>query len=118
MKNSKNNIEFVYEYRDAGGSRKSGSIVFSNPNGLSNLVELDNRIRELLFDTEFFYPYLVNVPLIHFDQWIPEVDHHWYRFEALIVSDDSPNDTKGRTIEEFITDLKLYAKIYEVESSF
>lgn len=64
MKNTKLNIEFSYLYRDAGNLKKHNSVVLSNPNGITDLSALEEQIRAALFDTEFFYPYLVDVPLI------------------------------------------------------
>lgn len=103
MKNLKNNIKFNYEYRDTGNYHKSNSVIFRNSNGIDNLVIAIKEIRECLFDNEFFYPYKLSIPQIHFEKWNPKLDHDWYRFTILEFTDQSVTDS--RTFSEFLYDL-------------
>jgi hypothetical protein len=108
MPNSKKNILFNYEYRGAGNYKNFGSIVLCNSSQIEDLERNEEYIRELLFDTEFFYPYKLSIPLIHFETWIREVDHDWYRFLELEFTDESITDF--RSFDEFLSDLKEFAK--------
>lgn len=118
MTSTNPNIEFSYLYRDAGNYKKHNSIVLTNPTNITDLAILEKQIRGFLFDTEFFYPYLVDVPLIHFDDWDPELDHHWYEFKSLNFTHNPPDHKKFRTIEQFVQDLRKYAQAYDVKRTF
>ena len=102
------NIKFNYEYRDAGGYRKAGSIVLVNSSGVKDCKQVELQIREYLFDREFFYPYKLSVPLIHFDKWNRELDHDWYRFESLEFTDEQKIDP--RTFDVFLSDIRKLAQ--------
>lgn len=102
------NIKFNYEYRDAGGYRKAGSIVFTNSSGIKNYKTVESQIRKYLFDSEFFYPYKLSVPSIHFDKWSHKLDHDWYRFESLDFTNEQ--ETDPRTFNDFLSDLRKLAK--------
>lgn len=112
MKSLKTNIKFNYEYRDAGNYKQFGSIVFENPSNILDLESLEKTIRYNLFDTEFFYPFKLSIPSLHFDDWDTELDHFWYRFESVEHSRVTPNDLKSRTIEQFISEISVFAKEY------
>jgi len=99
MCDSKNNFRFNYEYRDAGNYHVSGYEVFSNPDSLK-IEEVEFRIRESLIDSEFFDPSYWLVKRLKHDDWIPELDHTWNRFESLEYSDQTPTNT--HSITEFI----------------
>lgn len=108
MKNLKN-IKFEYEYRDAAGYRNGGEVIFVNQDKDINIEKITDEIRQNLFDQEFFYPYKLSVPLIHFDEHNPELDHDWYFFEGIEPTNE--NATDNRTFNEFLNDLKMFAKV-------
>ena len=112
MKSLKTNIKFNYEYRDAGNYKQFGSIVFANPSNILDLESLEKTIRYYLFDAEFFYPFKLSIPSLHFDNWNTELDHFWYRFESVEHSQVAPNDLKSRTVEQFISEISVFAKEY------
>ena len=108
MQNSESNIKFNYEYRDAAGYRKSGHLTFINSSGIEDLKEVEPLIRKYLFDTEFFYPYKLSVPSLHFEKWNHALDHDWYRFTGLEFTKEQ--NTDQRTFEVFLSDLQKLAK--------
>ena len=108
MQKTSTNIKFNYEYRDAGNYHSSGNIIFKASENNLDIEILELQVRDLLFDKEFFYPYKLSIPLIHFDEWNPELDHDWYRFENLELTDELPTDS--RSIEIFLLDIKKFGK--------
>lgn len=112
MENLKANIKFNYEYRDAGNYKLFGEVVFANPTNILDLRPLEDSIRDNLFDSQFFYPFKLSIPLLHFDNWNPDLDHFWYCFESLEFSQDTPNDIKKRTIKQFVSEISVFAKQY------
>lgn len=102
------NIKFNYEYRDAGGNRRGGCIVFAWSGKTKDIKSIESQLRGYLFDEEFFYPYKLSIPLIHFEQWDHELDHDWYYFECLEPTEEETTDP--RPFEEFLSDMQKFAK--------
>ncbi len=102
MITSRLNIAFNYMYRDGANYKQFGSIVFANPNNLT-VEEIEPQIRETLIDEEFFEPLKLKVPSIYVYSYDPEIDHEWYTFEDVQLTDKTPTD--NRTIEEFLAEL-------------
>lgn len=86
MKDSGNNLQFHYLYRDAGNYKQFGQIILSNPNGLTP-EEATMQLKKGLIDGEFFYAEEVHVPPIRFDEYDPELDHQWHEFEKFTRTD-------------------------------
>ena len=107
MKDLKN-IKFEYEYRDAARYKNIGEVVFVSPEKEINIQEVTAEIRENLFNQEFFYPYRLSIPSIHFDDRNPKLDHDWYFFEGIEFTDSIATDE--RTFLEFLDELKKFAK--------
>jgi hypothetical protein len=105
MYDSKSNIKFNYEYRDAGNYRVSGDEVFTNPDSLS-LLEIESKIKDALISSEFFDPSDWKVKRLKHQDWIPELDHTWNNFDSVDYCDESP--TNSFSITEF---LKLISTI-------
>lgn len=108
MPNTPTNIKFNYEYRDAGGNRKGGSIILECSDTDIKIKRTESKIRRYLFDEEFFYPYKLSIPLIHFANWDQMLDHDWYRFENLELTEEQITDP--RSFNDFLSDLKKLAK--------
>lgn len=108
MPNTTNNIRFNYEYRDSGNYHKEGSIVFKNTNNIEDLKKVETQMRDFLFDKEFFYPYKLSIPLIHFDTRNIKLDHDWYRFDSLEFTPEQ--NTDYRSFSDFLIDLKQFAR--------
>lgn len=99
------NIRFEYLYRDSGNYKNWGSIVFSNPQN-EKVEVLTERVRSCLIDHAFFVAAKAGVPDLHFDNFDEELDHGWHEFAFVEYTLESPNDTQGRNISQFLLDLK------------
>lgn len=104
MKNLKNNIKFNYIYRDAGNYKEFGTIIFSNPDQIET-KQVESIIKKRLIDSEFFIANEWNIPTLHFEKWIEELDHELHEFESIESSYDNPNDKLNRTILDFISSI-------------
>jgi hypothetical protein len=102
-----NNIQFSYLYRDAGNYKLFGQVVFRNPENLS-LKEIKVKIRTKLIDGEFFDAAKWGLPLLQFEDYLPEVDHSWYEFED--IESTSLENSDNRTIAEFIKEIQVISE--------
>lgn len=50
------------------------------------------------------------IPDLHFPDSFLDVDHDWHEFHRVICTTEQPNDTKNRSIEEFIKELRYVGK--------
>jgi hypothetical protein len=75
------NILFNYEYRDAGNYHISGYEIFSNPESLP-LSKVEEIIKTSLIDSEFFDPCNWKVKRLKHNDWIPDLDHTWNKFDS------------------------------------
>ena len=97
------NVEFPYLYRDAGNWKKSGAIVFTNPERLS-LAEAQVRLiaacERSLADLNWFIPELVGLEPLR-EGWDIDLDGPWHELLAdLRETEASPTDR--RTLREFV----------------
>jgi hypothetical protein len=99
MKNSKNNIEFKYMYRDAGNYKLFEEVVFLNPDNL-HLELVDETIRRNLIDNEFFSPLKWGLKKPSFSKPVLELDHDWC--EYLLINYSSKGSTSKSTILQFL----------------
>ncbi|MGV8111392.1 MAG: hypothetical protein AB2L17_00660 [Lentimicrobium sp.] len=100
-------IQFSYLYRDAGNYKLFGKVVFRNPENLS-LEEIRGKIRTQLIDGEFFDAAKWGLPLLQFEDYLPEVDHSWYEFEDVELT--SIENSDNRTIAEFIKEIQVISE--------
>jgi hypothetical protein len=100
-------IQFSYLYRDAGNYKLFGQVVFRNPENLS-LEETRGKIRAQLIDGEFFDATIWGLPLLQFEDYLPEVDHSWYEFEDVELT--SIENSDNRTIAEFIKEIQVISE--------
>lgn len=99
------NIRFEYLYRDAGNFKIWGRIVFLNPNGVPADV-VASMADQVLIDHTYFVAAKAAVPDLHFAEHIGDLDHDWHEVHAFRHTDEPPNDTRGRNIEEFVESLR------------
>lgn len=99
MNGSGSNIKFNYEYRDAGNYHVDGFEVFSNPDSLS-LAKIESKIKAALINSEFFDPSDWRVKRLKHDDWIPELDHTWNRYDSVEFCSEPP--TIEISISEFL----------------
>ncbi len=95
------NVKFEYLYRDAGNFKQWGEVIFSNENGL-NVLDIDRSIRECLIDQEFFIAEKLNVPVLYFSIFNPELDHGWHEFGSVMDCENEATDLKNRDISDFL----------------
>ncbi len=58
------NIKLSYLFRDAGNYKMFGYVVLSNPTDKS-AEEIDDDLRRRLIDAAYFYPELVQLPVLY-----------------------------------------------------
>lgn len=102
MKDSKNNIKFLYLYRDAGNYKQYGAIIFSNDFKL-DMTEIDKLIKKNLIDGEFFNPVQWNIPLVYEDNYDSTIDHEWYEFLSIEPTEEEATDT--RDMKKFLNQI-------------
>lgn len=101
----RNNIKFNYLYRDAGNYKVWGYEVFTNPQSIE-LIAIEEKIRKALIDEEFFDPQYWKVKRLKHEDWIPELDHTWNKYDSIEYTNESP--TLPISMSEFI---ELISKI-------
>ncbi|WP_018342374.1 hypothetical protein [Cytophaga aurantiaca] len=104
------NVRFNYQYRDTANFKQYGSVIFSNPNQLS-IETIEEQLKEVLIDQEYFIPKACEVPLIYRFPFDSELDHEWYEMDS--VEETNKLITDNRNIELFIKDCadgNLHAK--------
>jgi hypothetical protein len=102
MNPSYHNVRLCYTYRDAGNYKQFGSVIFSNPNGLT-IDKRTNAVKEKLISGEFFCPEKWNIPLIYAYAFDPELDHGWFEFDNFELTTDTANDK--RTIDHSLKEI-------------
>jgi hypothetical protein len=100
------NVLLEYLYRDAGSYKNWGKVVFANY-GDTSVDVLDRRIRTALIDEEFFVAKDVEVAVLFFDTYDPDLDHGWHQFHQISLTADPVTDTRQRDIDSFIGALSL-----------
>jgi hypothetical protein len=95
------NIKFHYQYRDAGNYKNPGNVVFALNTDLT-IEDATEKIREHLFDEEFFDPIKWQIPPVFFEdeEEDEELDHDWHEFLELQWTTDP--ETDSRTFEQFL----------------
>jgi hypothetical protein len=68
---------------------------------------VEERIRELLIDKEFFVSAELGLRDLHFEKHDSELDHDWHEFDSCQTTMEAPTDAMGRTIGVFIESLRL-----------
>jgi hypothetical protein len=104
------NIIFYYLYRDASNYKQYGEAIFTNQTFLLP-NEIEQQIRALLKDGEFFIARQINIEERFFDA-LRDDDHPWHTFERVEVTTLAPFDPDNwsqkqhrRDITEFIANL-------------
>ncbi len=101
------NAEFNYLYRDASNYKLWNSVIFTNPSAMS-LEEAEKRLRPLLDSEELFIASQVRVPEVFsfLTDEPTEDDHCYHEFSFIKPTTEAPNDTHGRSIEEFLEEIE------------
>jgi hypothetical protein len=99
------NARFEYLYRDASNYKVWGSLVFAGR--ITN--DLARRLSRALESSEFFIAHQVRVPelFLGLPHWpLEQDDHCWHEFGRIECTNELPNDTHHRTLEEFIVEVE------------
>jgi len=95
------NIRMQYLYRDAGNYKQWGEVIFKNRRG-SSPAALEDQVRSLLIDQDFFEAEVLNIPTLYFDEPISDLDRQWHEFHSLEACEDAATDRTDRDIEELL----------------
>ena len=105
------NVAFHYLYRDASNYKLHGTTIFTNETFMP-IEEVENQIRSLLTDGEFFIARQVLIEERFFDVLHEEVDHVWHEFDQVEITTEPAFDPENwnqhnekRDITEFIGEL-------------
>ena len=103
------NVEFSYQYRDAGNWKKYGRAVFTNPDDMP-IDEAHARIVAAcphpFEDMNWFIPERVGLEPLR-EGWDIDLDGPWHEYvDECCATDDRPTD--GRTLREFVMQFERY----------
>jgi hypothetical protein len=101
------NIKFEYLYRDAGNNKNWGEIIFTNKKN-RNINVIDQAIRKILIEKEFFSVNNLNIPDLHFTEHDIDLDHDWHEYHSVSETTNEPTDKLNRDIADFIKSLNHY----------
>lgn len=95
-------IHFEYIYRDAGNYKNWGSVVFANPSNFS-ADRVQQIISSALGQWGFFSAAEAGLPDLHFSGRDAELDLPLHEYFGIRDTDEEPDDSAGRSIEEFLS---------------
>lgn len=108
------NIEIGYMYRDASNYKKHGSVILVNPKMLPAETVL-SALRNILSglsgwsDILVFRPEWVGLKCVFlFDEEFErnEDDHDWHEINFVTETSEDADDPAGRTINQFLKDIR------------
>lgn len=96
------NILLNYLYRDGSNYKRTGQVVFANPDGLK-AEEIKSVLVPMLSDGEWFIAEDVDLEALNpaLQDWESE-DHCWHELLELSATDKEPDDVLRRSIADFI----------------
>jgi hypothetical protein len=105
------NIKFHYLYRDASNYKKWGEVVFSNHEGLSGDAAA-RALRNGFSRDALFSARQVRLPeVFSFAEYhVTPDDHCFHEFYSVEVTAEVPNDAYGRSIREFVAEVRSEAR--------
>jgi|SRR5215469_6741309 len=106
------NLKFSYFYRDAGNYKKFASVTFSNPDNLS-AESIVGMLRKSFLEGCLFIADQIGVPncFLYTRGNASSNDHCFHEFERIEATPQGPNDSTGRSINEFVKEVKLQASL-------
>jgi hypothetical protein len=102
------NIKFIYLYRDGSNYKNWGEVVFASA-ATVNVDDLQKQVTASLDGGELFIASQVRVPevFLWIDSRIDVDDHCFHEFEKLDFTAELPTDVFGRTVEQFVDEIRL-----------
>lgn len=107
-----NQIEFTYLYRDGSNFKSWSRIVFANPQSFTPEVVM-RFLRDAFGEEGFFLAHQVRIPevFLYGASDANADDHCFHEFYGVAVSSQTPNDSHGRSIAEFVAEVQTAAKL-------
>ncbi len=105
------NIRFCYLYRDGSNYKSWGEVIFLNPENLSTTYITEKLLRDFLPDKQFIASQ-ISIPEIFLFKGgdFTEFDHCYHEFDCIEVCKEGPTDKSGRSITDFLLDVKAASK--------
>jgi hypothetical protein len=109
MSNLKHNLKFYYCYRDGANNKKTGEVIFSNPNEMSP-TEVDEVIRNHLIadfgfsEMKWFLPKEWQLDTLYFEDWDYEIDYPYHTYDEVTVTQEPC--TSNLSIDQFLEVVK------------
>jgi hypothetical protein len=105
------NIQFEYLYRDGANYKAWGTIVFSNPAGLS-VPEVDERLRRAFNADLQFVASQIGVPeiFLYRDGNLTSDDHCFHEYDRVELTDDVVTDMQQRTVSDFLAQVEIVSQ--------
>jgi hypothetical protein len=106
-----NNIKVIYLYRDAGNYKKWAEVVFSNPEGLPPEA-VTKTLSDALLPDGLFIADQVRLPeaFLFTEGNATSDDHCFHEFALAELTLEDPNDSRTRTISQFMKEVEREAK--------
>lgn len=106
------NTRFSYLYRDAGNYKKSGRVVFSNPDNLRPIL-IEKALRQSLSEECLFVASQIRVPecFLYARGDANSDDHCFHEFEQVDETAEETDDLHQRSISQFVEEVKRQAKL-------
>lgn len=100
-------IKFNYLFRDCGNYKYWGEVVLQNDSD-QPLEIVEAEIREKLDCDCYFLPSEFRFPTLFFDGagYRVEIENAFYELHCLEATDEEPNDIHGRTLTQFLSEIK------------
>jgi hypothetical protein len=104
-------LQFNYLYRDRGNYKKWSHVVFSNPDSLT-IEDVGQILRGCFLEDVLFIAAQVRLPEVFlFTRGDATSDDHcFHEFLDVTASSEPPNDDRGRSVSEFLVEVRREAK--------
>lgn len=104
------NLEFRYTYRDGSNYKKSGRVIFSNPERMRS-ESVTEELQRAFDGGDLFIAGQIRLPEVFL--WaggnFSYDDHCYHEFEMARLTADVATDTHGRSIGEFLAEVATQA---------
>src|ERR1700686_1520185 len=104
------NLRFKYMYRDGANYKNWGTVIFSNPEGLS-LASIQARLQIAFLVDSTFVADQVRIPEVFlYPEWrIDENDHCLHELGSVAETSDPADDKHARSILTFVLEVEAAA---------
>ena len=104
------NIKFIYLYRDAGNYKKWSEVVIRNPDELS-CDFISKGLREAFMQDGLFIAQQIRIPdsFLYTRGEANSDDRCYHEFDKVELSLDAPNDQYGRSMSQFLKEVRKQA---------